>query len=192
MPPPNTGNWIRLGLLALPVYGPLTFLASLDPQENPSEDYQAWARFVTTNWYVLNHLLGSTLGLILAIFGVFALEAHLASGRVGSLGLLAKVITITGNALFLMLMGLYLRCARRGTSVLDGHRGVCPIGLRLRWHRTNGHLLGGHSAPLRGQRALECSRLALGNAAQVGGSHLGGPGPAVVPVGPCDRPNNYR
>ncbi len=106
MPSPNTANWIRLGILALPLYGFLTFLASLHPQPDPSKDLEAWARFVTTDWYVLNHLLGSALGLILAIFGVFALGAYLANDRAGGLGLVAMLITVTGNALFLMLIGV--------------------------------------------------------------------------------------
>jgi hypothetical protein len=106
LPPTNTANWIRLGLLALPLYGLLTFFASLHPQPDPSKDYEAWARFVTTDWYVLNHLFGSALGLICAIFGVFALGAYLANGRAGRLGLVAMVITVTATALFLMLMGV--------------------------------------------------------------------------------------
>jgi hypothetical protein len=32
MSAPNTTNWIRIGLLALPVYGLLTGWATLDPQ----------------------------------------------------------------------------------------------------------------------------------------------------------------
>ena len=102
---PNTANWIRTGLLALPVYGLLTFWTTLDPQPDPNTDYEAWTHYVTTNYYVLKHLLGSGLGLILAIFGTFALGAYLANGRAGRLGLVAMVITVLGNALFLMPMG---------------------------------------------------------------------------------------
>ncbi len=106
MPPPNTANWIRLGLLALPLYGLLTFWTTLDPQPNPSTDYEPWARYVSTNYYVLKHLLGSILGLVFAIFGVFALGAYLAKGRAGGrIGLVAMVITVTANALFLPLVG---------------------------------------------------------------------------------------
>ena len=75
MSQPNTANWIRLGLLALPLYGVLTFWPSLDPQPDPNSDYEAWSHYVSTNYYVLKHLLGSGLGLILAIFGTFALGA---------------------------------------------------------------------------------------------------------------------
>jgi ABC-type nickel/cobalt efflux system permease component RcnA len=35
MSPPNTANWIRLGLLALPLLGLLTFWTTLDPQLEP-------------------------------------------------------------------------------------------------------------------------------------------------------------
>jgi hypothetical protein len=51
-------------------------------------------------------VLGSTLGLILAIFGTFALGAYLANGRTGRLGLVAMVITVLGTALFLPAMGV--------------------------------------------------------------------------------------
>src|SRR5215208_3626142 len=99
----NTTKWIGVGLLGLPLYGVLTFWSSLDPQPDPNTDYEAWSRFVTTNHYVLSHLLGSGLGMILAIFGVFALGAYLASGRAGRLGLVAMVITVLGSALSLMI-----------------------------------------------------------------------------------------
>ncbi|HLM76838.1 MAG TPA: hypothetical protein VK361_00365 [Rubrobacteraceae bacterium] len=106
MSAPNTTKWIGTGLLGLPLYGVLTFWPSLDPQPDPNTDYEAWARYVSTNYYVLKHLLGSGLGLILAIFGTFALGAYLAKGSAGRLGLVAMVITVLGYALFLMPMGV--------------------------------------------------------------------------------------
>jgi hypothetical protein len=102
----NNARWIGIGLLGLPLYGALTFWASLDPQPDPDAHYEAWSRFVTTNHYVISHVLGSTLGLILAIFGTFALGAYLANGRSGRLGLVAMVITVLGTALFLPAMGV--------------------------------------------------------------------------------------
>jgi hypothetical protein len=102
----NTARWIGIGLLGLPLYGALTFWSSLDPQPDPNAHYEAWARFVTTNHYVLSHVLGSTLGLVLAIFGTFALGAYLVGGRSGRLGLVAMVTTVLGTALFLPAMGV--------------------------------------------------------------------------------------
>jgi hypothetical protein len=102
----NTTRWIGIGLLGLPLYGVLTFWSSLDPQPDPDTHYEAWSRFVTTDHYVISHVLGSTLGLILAVFGTFALGAYLVGGRSGRLGLVSMVITVLGTTLFLPAMGV--------------------------------------------------------------------------------------
>jgi hypothetical protein len=117
----NIARWIGIGLLGLPLYGALTFFSSLDPQPDPNTHYEAWARFVTTDYYVLNHVLASTLGLVLAIFGTFALGAYLANGRSGRLGLVAMVITVLGTALFLPAMGVSTYAApEEGQAYLAG------------------------------------------------------------------------
>jgi hypothetical protein len=99
--PSLTSGWIRAGLLALPVSSALTFWSSLHPQPDQVSDPSGWARFVSTDSYLVQHLVGSTGGVILAIFGVFALGALLAGSRAARLGLTAMVITIAGQA-FLM------------------------------------------------------------------------------------------
>ena len=106
MSAPNITRWISIGLLGLPLYGALTFWSSLHPQPDPNTRYEAWSRFVTTDHYVLSHLLGSILGLILAIFGTFALGTYLARSRDPRLGLVAMVMTVLGSALFLPAMGV--------------------------------------------------------------------------------------
>ena len=125
MRPPDTANWIRSELLALPLYGVLTFWSSFDPQPDPNTDYEAWSRYVTTNHYVLTHRFGSTLGLILAVFGAFALGAHLAKSRAGRLALVAMVITATGSALFPAGMGVSTFAApEEGQAYLAGIEGL--------------------------------------------------------------------
>ena len=106
MSSPNTTGWIGVGLLGLPLYGVLTFWSSLHPQPDPNTHFEAWSRYVTTNHYVLTHVLGSILGLILGIFGTFALGAYLTRSRAGRLGLVAMVITVLGSTLFLPAMGV--------------------------------------------------------------------------------------
>jgi hypothetical protein len=102
----NTTNWIRIGLLALPISGLLTAWATITPQPNPSTEFEAWSLFVTTTDYMLSHLLGTTLGIILLIFGVIALGAYLAkAGRSGHLGLVAMVMIVAANALGLTVGG---------------------------------------------------------------------------------------
>ena len=106
MQAPNTRKWIGVGLLGLPLYGALTFFSSLDPQPDPNTHYDAWARYVTTDSYVLTHLFLSDLGLILAIFGTFALGSYLARSRAGRMGLVAMAITAFGSLLFLLVGGV--------------------------------------------------------------------------------------
>jgi hypothetical protein len=121
MSAPNTNRWIGIGLLGLPLYGALTFWSSIEGQPDPNTHLEAWSRFVTTNEYVLGHLLGSILGLVFAIFGTFALGAYLATSRAGRMGLAAMVVTVLGSALFLPLQGVATFAApEEGQAVLAG------------------------------------------------------------------------
>jgi hypothetical protein len=121
MSAPNTTRWIGIGLLGLPLYGALTLWSSLEGQPDPDTQLRAWSRFVTTNGYVWGHLLGSILGLIFVIFGVFALGVYLATSRAPRLGLWAMVITVLGSALFLPLQGIATFAApEEGQAVLAG------------------------------------------------------------------------
>ena len=121
MSKPNTTRWIGIGLLGVPIYGVLTFWTSLDPQPDPGTQLEAWARFVTTNEYLLEHLFGSLLGMILVIFGTFALGAYFARSRAGGMGLWAMVITVLGNLLYLTIGGVSaLAVPEEGQAVLLG------------------------------------------------------------------------
>src|SRR5215207_3613810 len=183
MSAPNTTKWIGLGLLGLPLYGMLTFWTTLDPQPDPNTDYEAWARYVSTNYYVLKHLFSSILGLVFAIFGVFALGAYLAKGSAGRLGLVAMVITVAGNALFLPLLGVSAFAApEEGQAYLVGIEECAQLDPGIVGAAQGGHLSAGHCAPLRGQRAPRSSRLALGDATEVGRSPLGSRGRVDVPA----------
>ena len=101
----NTVNWIRAGLLALPVYGLLTFWAPFTHEPDRQNQVEAYARYISTSTYLAQHLLGSILGTILAIFGLIALAAYLANGRTGRLALLAMVLSVAGNCLILTIFG---------------------------------------------------------------------------------------
>jgi hypothetical protein len=121
MAPPNTTRWIGIGLLGLPLYGALTFWSSLEGQPDPDTQLEAWARFVTTNEYVIGHLFGSILGLICLIFGVFALGVYLATSRAGRMGLWAMFLTVLGSSLFLPLVGIStFAVPEEGQAVLAG------------------------------------------------------------------------
>ena len=106
MSAPSITRWIGIGLLGLPIYGVLTFFSSLNPQPDPNTHYDAWARFVTTDFYLLKHLFVSIFSTILVIFGTFALGTYLATSRAGRMGLVAMAITVFGTALFLTVGGV--------------------------------------------------------------------------------------
>jgi hypothetical protein len=117
----NINRWTGIGLLGLPLYGALTFFSSLNPQPDPNTQLEAWARFVTTDSYLLKHLFLSIFGVVFAIFGTFALGAYLANSRAGRMGLVAMVITIFGSALFLTVGGVSTFSApEEGQAVLAG------------------------------------------------------------------------
>lgn len=132
--PQTTINWMRIGLFAIPISGLLTAWATVTPQPNPGTEFEAWAHFVTTTYFMLTHLLGTMLGIILLIFGVIALGSYLATegGRSGRLGLVAMVVTITANMLFLPIVGWAAfgepAIGRAYLSGIEGARNVNPGG----------------------------------------------------------------
>jgi hypothetical protein len=105
MPAANIGGWIRTGVWALPVYGLLTFWATFTHEPDRRTQVEAYARYISTTNYLAQHLLGSILGAILAVFGAIALGAYLASSRSGRLALLAMVLSVAGHCLVLTIFG---------------------------------------------------------------------------------------
>ena len=63
-PNTTTANWIRAGLMTLPLYGMLTFATTFDAQPDQVKEPEAWARYVSTTSYLVSHLLGATGGTI--------------------------------------------------------------------------------------------------------------------------------
>lgn len=121
MSAPNITRWIGIGLVGLPLYGALTFFSSLNPQPDPNTHPEAWARYVTTDFYLLKHLFASGLGLILVIFGTFALGAYLVRSRAGHMGLVGMVGAVLGSLLFLMVGGVSIFAApKQGQAILAG------------------------------------------------------------------------
>jgi hypothetical protein len=131
MSTPNITRWIGIGLLGLPLYGALTYWSGLNPQPNPNTHLDAWARYVTTDFYVLQHVFGSILGLIFAIFGTIALGAYLARSRAGRMGLVAMVLTVFGSALFLTVGGVSAFASPEQGQMhlqgIEGYREMPPI-----------------------------------------------------------------
>ncbi|MGY4542965.1 hypothetical protein ACVWY0_002891 [Arthrobacter sp. UYNi723] len=80
----------------------VTAWSTLEPQPDQAKDPEAWARFVSSDAYQFSHLFGSTAGVILAVFGFFALGCSMANSRTGRLALASMVTAVAGTALLLV------------------------------------------------------------------------------------------
>ncbi|MGH3341002.1 MAG: hypothetical protein ACRDPL_19510, partial [Propionibacteriaceae bacterium] len=93
MPP---GRAARIGLWLLPAYGLLLGLSTLTHQP-PVADFDAYARYVTTDGFLVSHLAASIMGAALAVLGVVAVTAYLVSGVAAGLAVAGLVLTTIAN-----------------------------------------------------------------------------------------------
>lgn len=128
MPERSATNWIRAGALALPLYGLLTLWTTFTHQPDPNTDFEAYARYVSTTNYLVDHLLGSILGTTLGIFGAVALGAYLAGSRVGRSALLAMVLNVAGSCLILTIFGMSTFATPAvGRAYLAGQQNIAEV-----------------------------------------------------------------
>ncbi len=122
---PNVSAWVRIGLLALPLYGVLTLWTTFIHQPDPNTNFEVYARYVSTTNYLVDHLFGSILGVTLAIFGAVALGVYLSSRRSALFGM---VTSITGNALTLTIFGMSTFATPAvGRAYLEGQRNIIEV-----------------------------------------------------------------
>jgi hypothetical protein len=93
---PSPGRAARLGLWALPAYGILLGLSTVTHQP-PVSDFDAYARYVTTDVFLVSHLGASIFGAALAVVGAVAVTAHLVRGRTGRTAVAGLVLTVVSN-----------------------------------------------------------------------------------------------
>jgi hypothetical protein len=86
----------RLGLWLLPAYAVLLALGTLTHQP-PVSDFDAYARYITTDVFLVSHLGGSIGGAALAILGALAVTVFIARGRAGRAAVVGLVLTVVSN-----------------------------------------------------------------------------------------------
>jgi hypothetical protein len=86
----------RAGLWLLPVYGVLLGLSTLTHQP-PVEQFDAYARYVTTDVFLVSHLGASVFGAALAVLGAVAVTAFLVHGRARTAAVAGLVLTTVTN-----------------------------------------------------------------------------------------------
>jgi hypothetical protein len=84
------------GLWLLPGYGVLLGLSTLTHQ--PSVDaFDDYARYITTDMFLVSHLGASIFGAALAVLGAVALTTHLVRGRAAGTAVTGLVLTTVAN-----------------------------------------------------------------------------------------------
>jgi hypothetical protein len=86
----------RAGLWALPAYGLLLGLSTWTHQ--PSiDDFEAYARYITTDVFLASHLGASILGAAFAILGAIAVTTLITHGRAARTAITGLVLTTVTN-----------------------------------------------------------------------------------------------
>ena len=93
---PFPGRPARIGLWALPLYGVLLGLSTLTHQP-AVEHFDEYARYVTTDVFLVSHLAASILGAGVAVLGAVALTFFLIQGRAARLAVVGLVLTTLTN-----------------------------------------------------------------------------------------------
>jgi hypothetical protein len=95
---PTTRSAARAGLWLLPGYGVLLGVSTLTHQP-PTEQFDAYARYVTTDVFLASHLGASILGAAFGVLGVVAVAAHLVRGPAARAAITGLVLTVVSAVL---------------------------------------------------------------------------------------------
>lgn len=91
---------VTVALWLLPVHGLLLALSTLTHEPDHSEDFAAWSRYVTSDVFVVSHLVGSILGAGLGLVGVMAALVLLVRGPAPMAATVGAAMTVVGNVCF--------------------------------------------------------------------------------------------
>jgi hypothetical protein len=86
----------RAGLWLLPVYGVLLGLSTLTHQPS-TDEFDAYARYITTDVFLISHIGASIFGAGLAVLGTVAVTVYLVRGRAPALAVVGLVMTTITN-----------------------------------------------------------------------------------------------
>ena len=121
-------TYARRGLWALPVWAVLLFLATLTHQPAYQTDFAAWSRYVTTDMFLVSHLVGSILGAGIGILAFVALSVALAGHDAPRLALWGLVTGTLGTVLTTAVFGVAAFAQPAiGRAYLAGETAVDPL-----------------------------------------------------------------
>jgi len=84
----------------------LLFYGTLTHQPDPQKDFAGFAAYVTTNEFLLSHLVASIGGAAIGSVGVIGLMLHLQDSKVAGRAITGMVATVAGNTLVSSIFGV--------------------------------------------------------------------------------------
>jgi hypothetical protein len=92
-------TFARASLWLLPVWAALLFFATLTEQPDPQTAFADFADYITTNQFLLSHLVGSIVGAAFGSIGVIGLMLYLQDTKSAGKAIIGMVATVAGNIL---------------------------------------------------------------------------------------------
>jgi hypothetical protein len=110
------------------VWAVLLFLATLTHQPDYQSDFAAWSRYVTTDVFLVSHLVGSILGAGIGVLGFVALSLALLGRDAPRLAVWGLVTGTLGNVLTTAVFGIAAFAQPAiGRAYLAGTTAVDPL-----------------------------------------------------------------
>lgn len=99
-------TFARAAIWALPVWAAMLFLGTLTHQPDPQTAFGDFATYVTTNGFLISHLLNSILGAAIGSIGVIGLMLLLQDSTAAGKAIIGMVTTIAANILASSIFGV--------------------------------------------------------------------------------------
>ena len=96
----------RLGVWALPIYAATLFAGTVTHQPPPQTQLADWSRYVTTNEFLLGHIVFSVFGSIFGAIGAVALGTLLIERGSVKLGLAGMLSGLSANVIGTSIFGI--------------------------------------------------------------------------------------
>jgi len=96
----------RLGVWALPIYAATLFAGTITHQPPPQTQLADWSRYVTTNEFLLGHIVFSVFGSIFGAIGAVALGTLLIERGSVKLGLAGLLSGLSANVIGTSIFGI--------------------------------------------------------------------------------------
>lgn len=118
-------RWAAAALWLLPVHALLLALSTLTHEPDHAEDFEAWSEYVTTDQFLVSHMVASVLGAALGLVGLLGALVLLWQGPRAARALIGVALTVVGNVAYgaLFAIAAFAQPAM-GRFFLDGDGGM--------------------------------------------------------------------